>query len=976
MMKPLTFFTLVLIFFSFTVSAFSQNENGSIKGIIVDATNDEVLTGANVIIDGTSIGTATGLDGEFIFPSVKAGEYILDVSYIGYKDKQKKVIVHPGEDLKVIIKLEWSAVEGEAIQVTAQASGQLGAINEQLSAVELKNVVSKDQIRELPNQNAAESVGRLPGVSLLRSGGEGNKVVIRGLQPKYALVMVDGVAMAPTSSSDRSMSMSMISSYSLEGIEVIKSPTANMDGDQVAGAVNFTMRTAKDGFNYEVVAQGGYNELRDSFSDYMFLGGVSNRWLDSKLGVYFQLNTDRKNMASNSMNAGYSIYGNDVEKPDYMFPLAIGSVSLTNTFRIRTRYSGTLTLDYLIPNGKIYLKNFLSSGANNTQNYGEYFGTSHTCRTSDEETKQLIFSSIFGYEQYLSIFKVNSKLSYSYSGSETPYSNSFSFYGLDMASSIDKDERPEDVPLHARNEYETFYWNGISGGDSKTSGSQIMASLDFETNFSLSSQLNGKVKFGGKFRYDDHSYDYNGFVGNPALASGTAYKNALINGIPRLSHLPLNTTSKFYYSDFYDKDFSHGSFLKGAYTLGPVADTELMRDIYNIWDAMFAESDVVEGTYHVNAKSSVINDYSGFERLGAGYLMFDLDLGKKVKFIPGVRYEAKNTQYDGINGKDGSFPDRHYDKYNNYVDTTSIRNNDFWLPMIHLRYEPFDWMQVRLAYTHTIARPSYRNIIPTLDIMDQSINMRNPFLRPELAKSYDLYFAFSENYLGLFTVGGFLKNIEDKIFTVGSRALLNPEDYNIAPEEAGKLYSIQENNPETSYVKGVEIDWQTNFWYLPSVLKGIVFNINYTKIFSSTLYPHNRVERIRNPDYKPGEPRYIKINIDESYWDRLQDQPSDIVNLAVGYDYKGFSGRLSMNYSSDIALGSTFEIETRRISDDYLRWDLALNQDLPWDGFQVYCNVTNLSSSIEKTHLASGSKPRTASFYDRGIYFGIRWRTN
>ena len=55
------------------------------------------------------------------------------------------------------------------------------AINQQLSSTTIKNIVSKNEIQELPEANAAEAVGRLPGVSLERSGGEGNKVVIRGM---------------------------------------------------------------------------------------------------------------------------------------------------------------------------------------------------------------------------------------------------------------------------------------------------------------------------------------------------------------------------------------------------------------------------------------------------------------------------------------------------------------------------------------------------------------------------------------------------------------------------------------------------------------------------------------------------------------------------------------------------------------------------------------------------------------------------
>ena len=77
------------------------------------------------------------------------------------------------------------AIEGEIAIVTAQAFGQRAAINQQLASNSVVNIVSAEKIEELPDATAAEAIGRLPGVSLKRSSGEANKVVIRGLSPKY-----------------------------------------------------------------------------------------------------------------------------------------------------------------------------------------------------------------------------------------------------------------------------------------------------------------------------------------------------------------------------------------------------------------------------------------------------------------------------------------------------------------------------------------------------------------------------------------------------------------------------------------------------------------------------------------------------------------------------------------------------------------------------------------------------------------------
>ena len=118
--------------------------------------------------------------------------------------------------------LSYTTIEGSEVIVTAQAKGQMDAINKQLNAKSLVNIISSDRIQELPDANAAETVARVPGVSIRREGGEGNKVVIRGLSPKYNNITVNGVKLASTDNDNRSTDLSMISQYMLDGIEVTK----------------------------------------------------------------------------------------------------------------------------------------------------------------------------------------------------------------------------------------------------------------------------------------------------------------------------------------------------------------------------------------------------------------------------------------------------------------------------------------------------------------------------------------------------------------------------------------------------------------------------------------------------------------------------------------------------------------------------------------------------------------------------------
>ena len=165
----LTVIFLLMLFL--TPHAYGQGSAG-ISGVVTDKATGETLPGASVFIEGTSIGTATNEEGEYKIPRVPAGSYVLVVTYIGYQEVKTDITV-AGEDVVLNIEIEFAVVEGEEVVVTAQAEGQMAAINQQISAVTIKNVVSADKIQDIPDVNAAESVARLPGISLVRSGGEG-----------------------------------------------------------------------------------------------------------------------------------------------------------------------------------------------------------------------------------------------------------------------------------------------------------------------------------------------------------------------------------------------------------------------------------------------------------------------------------------------------------------------------------------------------------------------------------------------------------------------------------------------------------------------------------------------------------------------------------------------------------------------------------------------------------------------------------
>jgi len=131
------------------------------------------------------------------------------------------------------------------------------------------------------------------------------------------------------------------------------------------------------------------------------------------------------------------------------------------------------------------------------------------------------------------------------------------------------------------------------------------------------------------------------------------------------------------------------------------------------------------------------------------------------------------------------------------------------------------------------------------------------------------------------------------------------------------------NDPNRATDYGVEFDWQTHFWYLPHPFDGLVLNVNYTHVFSKAKYPYTNVEKVGR----------ATVYVDTSYTDRLLYQPDNMANLSVGYDYQGFSIRVSMIYQDNIFSGPNFWPQLRTTTAAYTRWDLSAKQNLPWFGF-------------------------------------------
>ncbi|MEX2117618.1 MAG: carboxypeptidase-like regulatory domain-containing protein, partial [Bacteroidota bacterium] len=160
----------ILICLGFLIPSYALSQ-GTIKGTVRDSLDGTTLIGANVYAVGTAIGSATDREGTFRIAGIPPGPYTIRVSYIGYRMKEEPVTIGM-DDVVLDIHLVPDILETEEVVVTGQLRGQMAAINQQITSNTIVSIVSEEKIKELPDANAAEAIGRLPGVSILRAGGE------------------------------------------------------------------------------------------------------------------------------------------------------------------------------------------------------------------------------------------------------------------------------------------------------------------------------------------------------------------------------------------------------------------------------------------------------------------------------------------------------------------------------------------------------------------------------------------------------------------------------------------------------------------------------------------------------------------------------------------------------------------------------------------------------------------------------------
>ena len=979
---------IVVAFAVFAASIFPSFSQTMVSGVVRDANGNATLPFANVIVKGTSTGTATDLNGEYRLP-LGVGTHTIVASFMGYESQEQVVVVGEKKSVVLNFSLKAESILGQEITVTAMLLGQKAAISSQLNAAGIVNAVSEKQIQELPDANAGDALGRLPGISLKRSGGEAQNIVLRGLNEKFSSIQLNGVQVPSTDGASRGVDLSMFSLSSLAGIEVTKALTSDMDADAIAGSVNLVTKKASSKPELRIDLGGGYNDLEKSGSQYNLAVSYERRIFKERLGMQLSVNAEQRIRSNEMYGQGWIIEGKD--QPE------INDFTVSYTDEQRRRKGISLLLDFdTRDKGTIRINNFYSHSDRNFVNYSRYYAIktaeiSYNIQDKERDI-QTLNNSISG-ENFLKQLKLKWGASHALTIGNTPFDHVMEFYeGGTSVTGINRLAIPDAeyidilrngpgkrIVPYAFNNYDMSVLRTAYFRPNKSQDRDLSAYLDLERKISITNAIQITLKAGAKTRTkhrsnvnDVYRAYYTGMgsgLGYSILEDGTIvpadYSNTSFANLKKFGQSVLLT-------NFLTNPVASRQLFGGEFELTPMVSPSLAREWYATHkNGVNSEASAYEYSGH---PSGIPNNYTVREQVNAGYVMGTVDLGKMFRLIAGVRIEQENNNYTAKYAPD--VYGMSLITKDDVSDTTMNFSATYILPNFHMKFKPVEWFDLRLAATKTLARPDFTMRLPSLVIGRGDVNTiykGNTRLNNTEAWNYDVIASFYKTKYGLFTAGGFYKTLDNVFYMLNDVVISNNQmvtDYELPTGPGVSSYKGMSMsspvNTSSTVVKGVEFDLQANLTFLPGFLKYFIVRGNYSIIQSVTYIPRFRV------DLDKTKIPYVKVPVFYDTEETLEGQPRSFGNIALGYDRDGFSARLSVFFQGDYVASVSGNEKLDVMQKGYQKWDLALKQSIKKLNAELMLNVSNISNMQEGTYFTYMNLDRGSSVNGMLVDFGVR----
>jgi len=902
--------------------------------------------------------------------------------------------------------------EVDEIVVTGFRQSLDAAITVKRESVSSVDAIVAEDIAKFPDQNLAESLQRIPGISIQRDGGEGRAITVRGLSGQFTRVRVNGLEAIATSADgasanrERAFDFNVFASELFSSLVVHKTAEASLDEGSLGAVVDLNTGNplaGKDGFTFVASAQGSYNDLSKNIGPRL-AGLAAWRSEDGVFGVSLSAAYTK----TDTLESG----NNTVRWQQARF----NSVNGVNCFTTQNT-------------GGTYVP---SAGCNEAAlafhpripRYGrvghdrERLGVTGSVQWAPTERTKVSFDGLFSRfredreEKWAEVlFRSNERSINVVNYTVDPATNN-----LVKGTFNNAWVRTEH---YLRKSDTTFYQFSVNATHEFTDNLRGSVVAGF-------SKSDADIPVETTFIFDDrdangYSYDYTDSR-HPTLTFGTSVTDPANFQLAELRDRPSNTTNKFRtVSPRLEWDVTDGIQLQAGavYRRFDFEVFEAARDVVVCPTRTTAGPDAVLGTITCTPSSvfgpNAVYGYQATSALSqlvnlgkAGqpsgttstWLIPDIDAAAaftglygrtavpQASNIRSVREEDTGAYVQGnFKGELGGIrfaanaglryveTDQSSTGLNSNVEVTVKRKYHDWLPAVNLAIFPTDDIIIRAAASKVMTRPNLGNLTPggSVDGFNYRISFGNPQLDPFRAKAYDAGIEWYFAPQAVASIAVFKKDISSfplSATTTGTYAstglptsIINPSSP-AASNLEGQPWTISTIlNGSGGSLKGVELSIQSPFSFLPG------FWSNFGGIANATFVDSNVTYRITGPATTPGGSN-PGSNMDSTLYGLAKRS----YNATIYYEQGKFSARASVAYRSGFvdnasATGNIFE---------------GYNSTINVDASVKYKFNENLEFSLEGVNLTDDYRDRYVdkeanrnyeyNHFGRTIVVGVRYR--
>ncbi len=729
---------LMLILLS-SQSLFAQGK-GSISGKVTDKTSNEELIGANILVISTSTGASTDIDGTYSIKNLTPGKYSLRFSFISYQSiVVDNINVEAGKDVQINIQLLPTSTELNEVVVTAEAlkNTEGSLLNIQKNSLNIVDGMSAELISKNNSSDGTDVLKRMTGVTIA----DGKYAFVRGVGDRYNNTMLNGSSLPSTDPEKKSFAYDLFPASLIENILTSKTFIPDKPADFSGGLIEINTVEFPSSMIFNVSISSAVN-TQTTFKNFQSYNGGKRDFLGIDDGT--------RNMPTN-------INGATVNKSNYSSQeLQNIGTSFSNNWSLKNSnapMNGGVKLDF---GNKINI-------GNDVLGYIASISYSNSNETKPIEQASYDFEGErYNYKGFNNSYSVNwgALLNVSYKFSQNQKISLKNVYNQTADDETVTYEGEYKGAQQIRNVTSLRYVER-SVQSSQLIGEHYLklfsgVNVDWNVNYSSSKRNEPDAR---RYIYargiDDPSEPFR-FLLDQSLATrfysdlNDQNYGGTINFSLKLFDNPSAPTFKFGYSlNKKDRDFSARIF--GFRNIPGGNFSEEDKILQSSVDQIFSAENINPTFIEVIEITQPTDSYTSDQAVNAAYLLTDFKLFESLKIVTGLRYE---NSLQKLNSKSRT------------GEALEIENqyNDLF-PSLNLTYLINDKINVRLAYSRTIARPEFREMAPFtyFDFVSNELVTGNTNLKRSLITNYDARFEFYPAPKELFAVSVFYKKFMNPI---------------------------------------------------------------------------------------------------------------------------------------------------------------------------------------------------------------------